>query len=107
MYDQLATAIDETAERIRMLGGVSPGSMKELLSGATLRETSGALIDGDSAIEALLSDHETVIKSLRKDIGKLEESVGDVGTADFLTELLQQHEETAWMLRSYLEVSGA
>ncbi len=102
MYDELALAIDETAERIRMVGGVSPGSMKELLEIASLKETKGTLVNGDDAISALLSDHEAVIRKLRKDIpefGDLE----DLGTEDFLVGLLQKHEQTAWMLRSYLE----
>ncbi|GHC67514.1 Dps family protein [Roseibacillus persicicus] len=107
MYNELAVAIDETAERIRMLGGVSPGSMKEFLANATLKEEKGAIIDGDAAIESLLSDHESVAQSLRKDIEKLEEDLGDVGSADFLTALLQKHEQTSWMLRSYLDVSGS
>lgn len=102
MYDELATAIDETAERIRMIGGVAPGSMKAFLATATLKEEEGALVGGDEAIAALLSDHESVIRSLR---GKIPEigDLGDLGTEDFLVSLLQKHEMTAWMLRSYLE----
>ena len=101
-YDALALAIDETAERIRMLGSSSPGSMQEFLAQATLKEVKGALIDGDHAIAALRDDHEAAAREVRKAVDVLDEA-GDAGTADFLTNLLQQHEQAAWMLRSFLD----
>lgn len=97
-YTALAVAIDETAEHIRMLGGVSPGSMKEMLEGASLDEAPGALIDGTDSLRVLVSDNEKCATALR---GFIEE-VDDEGTKDFLTGLLQSHEQTAWMLRSFL-----
>jgi len=105
MYGELAKAIDETAERIRMIGGVSPGSMAEFAGAASLKETKGALISGDDAIKGLLADHEAVIRSLRKEIPGIGD-LDDLGTEDFLVGLLQKHETTAWMLRSYLEGGG-
>ncbi|MEP2776735.1 MAG: DNA starvation/stationary phase protection protein [Luteolibacter sp.] len=102
MYDELALAIDETAERIRMIGGTAPGSMAEFIKSASLKETKGAPITGEDAIKALLGDHETVCTSLRKHIPKIGD-MDDLGTEDFLVGLLQKHEKTAWMLRSYLE----
>ncbi len=102
-YGALATAIDATAERIRMLGGVAPGSMAEFLGGATLKECQGAIISGEDAVRALLEDHDAVIRELRKQIPRCETDFDDVGTADFLTGQLQAHEEAAWMLRSLLE----
>jgi starvation-inducible DNA-binding protein len=101
-YDALALAIDKTAERIRMMGHASPGSMKEFLAIATLKEVPGALIDGDHAIIALRDDHEAAAREVRKAVDTLDEA-GDAGTADFLTDLLQAHEEAAWMLRSFLD----
>lgn len=101
MYGELALAIDETAERIRMIGGVAPGSMGEFVKAASLKESKGALVSGDDAIKSLLADHETVIRSLRKEIPEIGE-LDDHGTEDFLVGLLQKHETTAWMLRSYL-----
>ena len=106
MYTELAVVIDETAERIRMIGGVSPGSMGEFLELATLKEQKGGLVTGDDAISSLLADHEACVRNLRKAIEKTEDELGDVGTADFLTGLIQKHEMTAWMLRSYLESSA-
>ena len=101
-YDALALAIDKTAERIRMLGHPSPGSMKEFLAQATLKEVSGSLINGDEAIAALRDDNEAAARELRKAIDVIDKA-GDAGTADFLTDLLQAHEQTAWMLRSFLD----
>ena len=101
-YNELATDIDETAERIRMLGGVAPGTMKSLLSHAELQEAEAKLIDGTESIKQLVADHEQCIRSLRGMIPKIEEDHGDVGTADFLTGLIQKHESAAWMLRSFL-----
>lgn len=101
-YNALALAIDKTAERIRMLGASSPGSMKEFLAQATLKEIPGALVNGDHAIAALRDDHEAAAREVRKAVDILTDA-GDAGTADFLTDLLQAHEETAWMLRSFLD----
>ncbi len=101
-YEALAEAIDQTAERIRMLGAASPGSMKEFLALATLQEVSGVLISGDQAIAALRDDHEAAARELRKAVDALDEA-GDAGSADFLTERLQSHEQAAWMLRSFLD----
>ncbi|MCW1887047.1 DNA starvation/stationary phase protection protein [Luteolibacter flavescens] len=101
-YTALAEAIDETAERIRMLGAASPGSMKEFLALASLQECAGELIGGDEAIALLRDDHEAAARALRDAVDSTDEA-GDAGTADFLTKLLQNHEEAAWMLRSFLE----
>lgn len=100
-YQALEKTIDQTAERIRMVGGVSPGSMHEFLDLATLKESSGDLIEGDDALKVLCADHETVVRELRGAIEAFGEA-GDAGTEDFVTALLQSHEESAWMLRSFL-----
>ncbi len=100
-YTQIEKAIDETAERIRQLGGVAPGSMAEFLEAATLEEVKGGLIHGEDSIKALVNDHDVVIKGLRTAVAEVE-SQGDAGTADFLTALMQSHEQMGWMLRSFL-----
>jgi starvation-inducible DNA-binding protein len=102
-YEALATAIDETAERIRMLGAVSPGSMAEMLKCAKLSETPGALIEGQDALKALHADNEAVVRHLRDAIEILEEECKDAGTADFVTGLIRDHEKLTWMLRSHIE----
>ena len=99
LYTGLEKAIDQTAERIRQLGGIAPGSMAEFIKLASLKETSGKLIHGEDSIELLVSDHEAVIRGLREAINAVSE---DEGTTDFLTGMLQAHEQMAWMLRSFL-----
>jgi starvation-inducible DNA-binding protein len=101
-YNALAETIDEIAERIRSLGGVAPGSMKEFLKLSRLDEQPGGKLEAEKMIAALLSDYEAVIRSLRADIEKAD-AAGDAGTNDFLVGILEGHEKTAWMLRSHLE----
>lgn len=100
-YKQLEIAIDETAERVRMVGGIPHASMAEFTQSATLEEAEGKLIDGDEAIALLLRDHEEIIWFLRENVEKVN-GLNDPGTADFLTDLLKSHEKIAWMLRSHL-----
>jgi len=102
-YEAIDEAIDEIAERIRSLGESSPGSMAEFLAAARLKEAAGKPLAADEMLSALLSDHESLAKSLRKDIDRCGDELKDVGTQDFLTGLLEQHEKQAWMLRSFLE----
>ncbi len=101
-YRELVEAIDETAERIRMIGGTAPGSMAEFLQHATLKEAKGALIHGEPALESLAADHESCVRTLRKAITEADEKTDDAGTVDFLTQLIRAHEKNAWMLRSHL-----
>ena len=101
-YEELDESIDETAERIRSLGGVSPGSLKEMLAASRLKEVPGREISAKEMVWALLADHEAVILQLRKDIDTSQEKFKDSGTADFFTGLIQDHEKMAWMLRAIL-----
>lgn len=101
-YEALGETIDEVAERIRMLGGVAPGSMKEFLKLTRLDEQPGGKLEAEKMIAALLSDHEAVARALREGI-EVAAGAGDAATDDFLTGLLADHEKTAWMLRAHLE----
>jgi starvation-inducible DNA-binding protein len=100
-YDQLAEMIDEIAERIRTIGHFAEGRLKELLKLASLEEPA-APTDQAQQIANLESDHETIINRLRKLITEFHEKYKDIGSSDFVTGLLKQHEKMAWMLRSYL-----
>tara|TARA_R110002050_G_scaffold239974_1_gene376177 strand:- start:8966 stop:9436 length:471 start_codon:yes stop_codon:yes gene_type:complete len=99
-YNELEKDIDEIAERISKLGGKPIGTMKEFLKHGSLKE-SETNPSQKVMIEELLNDHETVIKELRNTITSIEEDTDDMGTADFLTALLQSHESKAWVLRKY------
>ena len=100
-YTELEEVIDAIAERINTLGAKTIGTMTEFLGLTSLKEHPNVYPSQSEMLTELLADHETIIGVLRKDIKK-SESLSDVGTTDFLTGLLQQHEKTAWILRRYL-----
>lgn len=101
-YETLSLRIDETAERIRMLGGYPIGTMQGFLEVATLKEQPGRIASATESVKALLADHEHIIRETRERIDATDK-LGDAGTADFLTGLIQDHEKMAWMLRSFIE----
>ncbi|HEA21197.1 hypothetical protein LCGC14_0851510 [marine sediment metagenome] len=99
-YNAIKTFTDSVAERIRKLGHYAPGTMKEFLELTHITEKHKGGNSSDDYIKTLLEDHDSIIQYIRKNIGKIEEDLKDVGTADFLTGLMQEHEEMAWMLRA-------
>jgi len=99
-YKMLAKAIDEIAERIRNLGELAPGSLKQFLDMTSLKESDGNL-SADEMIQELLKDHESICRFLRERI-LLVSKLGDEGTSEILIRLLSTHEKSAWMLRSQL-----
>lgn len=101
-YKILEEAIDETAERISKLGGKTIGTMKEFMELTILKESPNEYPTQVEMKKELLSDHETIIIQLRKDIDVSDEENKDAGTADFITGLMKQHETMAWVLRRYL-----
>jgi len=100
-YTELWTALDEIAERIRALGHQAPygGSIYRTLS--SIPETEGVPAAMDMVRE-LVAGHEAVARTIRSVFAVADEA-NDQPTADLLTQRLQIHEKTAWMLRSLLE----
>jgi len=101
-YKQLEEAIDEIAERIGKMGQKTIGTMSEFLVLSSIKEHPGKYESTKDTIKELLTDHETVIVQLRKDVDDCVTKNKDAGTADFLTGLMEQHETIAWILRRYL-----
>jgi starvation-inducible DNA-binding protein len=101
-YTELATIVDECAERLRKLDHYAPASLTEYLKLTHLSEKSLEKTDSLTFIKALLVDHESIIIHIREQLKALEETM-DTGTEDFITGLLEQHEKTAWMLRAHLK----
>jgi starvation-inducible DNA-binding protein len=101
-YEALDDVIDEVAERVRALGGRASGTLEEFRASARLGEKPGTVPPAREMLAALLGDHEALTRTLREDIGTVNDRLQDLGTADFLTGLLEQHEKAAWMLRSFL-----
>ncbi|MFC4263342.1 Dps family protein [Ferruginibacter yonginensis] len=101
-YKQLETSIDEIAERVSKLGAMAIGTTTEFASASQIKETPGKNPTSKEMVKELLKDHETVIQTLRKNIEECDDKLKDVGTADFLTGLMEAHETLAWTLRRYL-----
>ncbi len=101
-YEILDEMIDEIAERARQLGGKSLGTLEEFARNSSINEEPGQNPDAQTMISNLLNDHETVIKTLRKNADEAEE-LEDMVTNDFFLEAAQKHEKMAWMLRAHLE----
>ena len=100
-YNELALAVDLIAERIRALGSPAPGSYREFARLSTIREAEGGPAATDM-IRQLVEGQEAVIRTAR-DAFEVADRANDQPTADLLTQRMQIHEKTAWMLRSLLE----
>lgn len=100
-YSELEEAIDETAERIRVLGHYAQGRLSDFIKQTSLVEQEYTN-DERTQLSNLLEDHETIIRNLRRLVNDFADKYKDVGSSDFVTELLRQHEKMAWMIRSYL-----
>lgn len=100
--DALDIIIDDVAERVRALGHFALGSLKDFTAITRLSDHNHDFTDQNHIIKTLLEDHEAVIRSLRKDIQVAAEEHRDLGTADFMTGLMEQHEKMSWMLRAHI-----
>lgn len=101
-YKSLEQSIDEVAERIGKLGGKTIGTMQEFMQHSIIKERAGKYDNSKDTLKELLDDHEKTIVLLRSDVDVCADENNDVGTADFLTGLLEEHETMAWVLRRYL-----
>ena len=99
-YTELATAVDEIAERIRALGVKAPGSYSAYASLASVSEAEGNE-SAEEMIRQLVIGQETVVRTAREAF-KAAGEADDEPTADLLTQRMQIHEKNAWMLRSML-----
>lgn len=100
-YTELATAVDEIAERIRALGVPAPGTYKDYAKLSSIEETEGVPAATDM-VQFLVDGQEAVTRTARE-VFETAEKANDQPTADLLTQRMQVHEKTAWMLRTLLE----
>ncbi len=100
-YNELWLALDAIAERIRALDFPAPGTHSEYARLSSIPETPG-VPEAKDMIRILVQGHEAVARTARK-IFPLVDKASDEPTADLLTQRMQVHEKTAWMLRSLLE----
>ncbi len=100
-YNELWLAIDLVAERIRALGFPAPGTYRQFAELTSIKDDEG-VPKAQDMIRRLVEGHETVARTARNAF-KMAEEVNDQPTCDLLTQRMQVHEKTAWMLRSLLE----
>ena len=97
-YMDMRDAADEIAERIRALGSFAPGSYRELSRLSSIPDEEG-VPKAQEMVAKLADAHQTLVRGARSLVEKAE-AVDDVATADLVTQRIQVHEKTAWMLRS-------
>ncbi|MCF7221977.1 Dps family protein [Marilutibacter chinensis] len=103
-YTEQWAALDEVAERIRALGFNAPGSYAEFTRLSSIPEEPGLADAADwrEMVRQLTVGNEAVCRTARKTL-KIADDAGDDPTVDLMTQRLQVHEKTAWMLRSLLQ----
>ncbi len=99
-YTELATAVDEIAERIRALGEPAPGSYKQFAK-LTRIEEEDKVPDAETMLRQLVIGQETIVRTARE-MFPVVDKAADEPTADLLTQRMQIHEKNAWMMRSML-----
>jgi starvation-inducible DNA-binding protein len=99
-YTELALAVDLIAERIRALGFPAPGSYRDFAALSRVEDAAGRPA-ATEMIAQLAKDQETVVRTARG-VFALADEADDQPTADLLTQRMQVHEKTAWMLRAML-----
>jgi len=100
-YNELALAVDAVAERIRALGFNAPGTYRQFTALSSIKEEDG-IPKATDMVRLLVEGHEAVARTARRSFTIAEEA-NDQPTCDLLTQRMQVHEKTAWMLRSLLE----
>jgi len=100
-YTELALAVDLIAERIRSLGFPAPATYSDFARLTSIPETPG-VPKAEDMIRLLVEGQESVVRTARS-IFPIVDQANDEPTADLLTQRMQVHEKTAWMLRSLLE----
>ncbi|MEL7044422.1 MAG: Dps family protein [Pseudomonadota bacterium] len=97
-YTELATAVDEVAERIRTLGIAAPGTYKAFSELSSIEEIEGVPAASEM-VERLTRGHEQIVKTCRAVLAKAQEAE-DESTASLVSDRMRVHEKTAWMLRA-------
>ncbi|GAB4546611.1 MAG: Dps family protein [Pleurocapsa sp.] len=97
-YTELATAVDDVAERIRTLDVPAPGTYKSFAELSSIKEVEGVPAAKDM-VEILTQGHQQVVKTCR-DVLSIAQEANDESTASLVSDRMRIHEKTAWMLRA-------
>jgi starvation-inducible DNA-binding protein len=100
-YNELALAVDSIAERIRALGYPAPGTYKAYAQLSSIPEADGVPA-AEEMIRQLVEGQEAVVRTARS-VFPIVDAASDEPSADLLTQRMQIHEKTAWMLRAMLQ----
>ncbi|MEM6413241.1 MAG: DNA starvation/stationary phase protection protein [Pseudomonadota bacterium] len=98
-YNELWSAVDEIAERIRALGSYAPGDPNSLIERSKIGNAPQTPPSAEEMTKILLADHETIAQRLRQAIETADDADDDV-SEDLLIRRLEVHDKTAWMLRA-------
>lgn len=99
-YKNLTEAIDDVAERIRMLGYYVSASLDSIAGMSTIKVPAGKAIDSKMDIAELEQDHQKIV-SILKEVMTISDLQKDAATSDLIAKRLDFHEKAAWMLRSF------
>lgn len=102
-FGQLDVVIDSVAERIRTIGHYTFATLKSFLSLTHLTEVNREKNDAQGFLNELLTDHESIIIHCRENIHRFANEYKDIGSSDFITQLMETHEKMAWFIRSHLK----
>jgi len=97
-YTELATAVDEIAERIRTLDVAAPGTYKEFSKLSSIKEVEG-VPSAAEMVDLLTKGHEQIVRTSRN-VLKLAQAGDDESTAALVSDRMRVHEKTSWMLRA-------
>lgn len=101
-YTELWNSVDPIAERIRALGYPAPGSYAQFAKLGSLKDAPAEPPKAMAMVALLAEGHEAVARTARA-VFPLADDANDQPTADLLTQRMDVHEKTAWMLRALLE----
>ncbi|WP_096086991.1 Dps family protein [Agaribacterium haliotis] len=97
-YTELATAVDEIAERIRSLGVKAPGTYKQFAELSSIEEVE-EVPSAETMVQILCDSHERVVRTARNAL-HVAQDADDESSAALIGDRMRVHEKTAWMLRS-------
>lgn len=97
-YTEMATAVDDIAERIRTLDVAAPGTYKAFAKLSSIEEVEG-VPSAAEMVDLLTQGHEQVVKTGRA-LLKLAQDAEDESSAALVSDRMRIHEKTAWMLRA-------
>jgi starvation-inducible DNA-binding protein len=101
-FNTIDMIIDDLADQIRSHGHFALGSLKDFLSIAQMSEDNQDFANSGKIFETLLSDHETIIRTIQHELFPISVNLKDIETADFLAGILKSHKKMAWLLRKFI-----